>query len=202
MKGTPHPLIAEENCLSPERLGRIQVKGADHTWHAKEIQSSGIHHGLGHDPFNGDAEDSTRAARCRDAADPGIPLVGPLALTFFFRYHRVCELLSADGHVLVDLHWILTSWTFYFPWELARMWDRCTQVTLLGTPTHTLAPEDLLLYLCAHGAKHHWQRLAWSCDMAALLRTYELEWGRLLDQEDQTGGRRMLGRGCGWRRRC
>jgi hypothetical protein len=59
----------------------------------------------------------------------------------------------------------------------------------------TLAPEDLLLYLCVHGAKHHWQRLAWIGDVAALLRTYELEWGRLLDQADQTGGRRMLGLG-------
>jgi Uncharacterised nucleotidyltransferase len=33
----------------------------------------------------------------------------------------------------------------------------------------TLAPDDLLFALCIHGAKHHWERLAWVRDVAALL---------------------------------
>jgi hypothetical protein len=116
-------------------------------------------------------------------------------LTLLPRYRRVNELLSADGHVLVELHWALTSWTFYFPLEPTRLWGRCTQVTLQGTLVRSLASEDLLLFLCVHGAKHHWQRLAWICDVAELLRTVKIDWGRLLDQASRLGGRRMLGLG-------
>src|SRR5207244_11975507 len=39
-----------------------------------------------------------------------------------------------------------------------------------GTLVRTLSAEHLLLVLCAHGAKHCWERLGWICDVAELLR--------------------------------
>jgi hypothetical protein len=51
--------------------------------------------------------------------------------TLLPHYRRVNELLSADGHVLVELHCALTSWTFYFPLEPAPLWDRPQQSPLI-----------------------------------------------------------------------
>jgi hypothetical protein len=44
------------------------------------------------------------------------------------------------------------------------------------------AREDLLISLCAHGAKHGWERLKWVCDIAALVEhdRDELAWGEVL----------------------
>jgi hypothetical protein len=114
----------------------------------------------------------------------------------FPRWLKVYELCSADGQVLVELHWALTSATFFFPLDPAPLWTRLETVFLLETPVRSLAPEDLLLVLCVHGAKHHWSRLGWICDIAALLRTTpQLNWQRCLTQARQLGGQRMLALG-------
>ena len=57
MEGAPHPLVAAENRLRPERLASIQVEGTGYTGHAKKIQAPGIDHGLRGEPFQGDPED-------------------------------------------------------------------------------------------------------------------------------------------------
>jgi hypothetical protein len=114
----------------------------------------------------------------------------------FPRLLKVYELLSADAQVLVELHWALTSATFFFPLNPASLWTRLETVSLLGTPVRSLAPEDLLLILCVHGAKHFWSRLGWICDVAAVLRVApQLDWERCLAQASRLGGKRMLALG-------
>jgi hypothetical protein len=114
----------------------------------------------------------------------------------FPRLLKVYELVSPDGQVLVELHWALTSATFFFPFDVASVWTRLETVSLLETPVRSLAPEDLLLILCVHGAKHHWSRLGWICDVAAVLRaTPQLDWERCLAQARRLGGKRMLALG-------
>jgi hypothetical protein len=69
---------------------------------------------------------------------------------------------------------------------------------LLGTTVSTLAPEDLLLALCAHGAKECWGKLKWICDVAELIRAYpNLDWDRVLTQAKQLHSQRMLLLGVG-----
>jgi hypothetical protein len=114
----------------------------------------------------------------------------------FPRLLKVYELVRPDGHVLVELHWALTSATFFFPLDSALLWTRLETVSLLETPVRSLALEDLLLILCVHGAKHHWSPLGWIGDVAALLRvTPQLDWARCLAQASRLGGTRMLALG-------
>jgi len=114
----------------------------------------------------------------------------------FPRLLKVYELISGDGQVLVELHWALTSTTFFFPLDPTPLWTRLDTVCLLGTPVRNLVPEDLLLILCVHGAKHHWSRLGWICDVAALLQAApQLDWTRCLQQARRLGGARMLALG-------
>jgi hypothetical protein len=41
---------------------------------------------------------------------------------------------------------------------------------LQGYPVRSLAPEDNLVFLCAHGAKHAWAGLNWVVDICGLIR--------------------------------
>lgn len=112
-------------------------------------------------------------------------------------YHglrQVYELVREDRRVVVELHWAITSHTFYFPLDPASLWEQAETVSLAGSPVRNLGPEDLLLVLCVHGAKHHWGKLMWICDIAELLRVYseKLNWGRLLNRTRSLGGLRML----------
>ncbi len=53
--------------------------------------------------------------------------------------------------------------------------------------------QDLLLFLCAHGAKHAWNRLKWITDIAELLRVSpDLDWRALMGNVDAWGAERLL----------
>src|SRR5262249_8570299 len=65
-----------------------------------------------------------------------------------------------------------------------------------GTKVRTLAPENLVLFLCAHGAKHLWERLGWLCDFAQLLKIDEgIDWNQGIRQSQRTDPARILSPG-------
>jgi hypothetical protein len=111
------------------------------------------------------------------------------------------DFVRQDNKVVLDLHWRITPRFFPFKLPVEEIWKRCQSFSLLGTTVSTLAPEDLLLVLCVHGAKECWGKLKWICDVAELIRAYtNLDWNRVLTQAQQLHSRRMLllGVGLAW----
>jgi hypothetical protein len=109
-------------------------------------------------------------------------------------YHFV--LRHARGWPLVELHWALSKRFRAFGLAPERLWERLQTVSLLGTPVRCFAPEDALLVLCQHGAKHEWAELRWVCDIAELVRAYPaLDWDATRARAEALGARRMLATG-------
>jgi hypothetical protein len=71
----------------------------------------------------------------------------------FSRSGRELALTSPAG-LAVDLHWSLAPSYFCHALDLDRFWSRLVPVSIAGHAFHTLAPGDLLIFLCVHGAKH------------------------------------------------
>ena len=63
---------------------------------------------------------------------------------------------------------------------------RATLVDLDGRKVKTLSPEDLLLVVCIHAAKHAWTRLCWLRDIAAV-RQQQLNWDLVLERGGEFG---------------
>lgn len=106
-----------------------------------------------------------------------------------------CELSlqHPTKHIWIDLHWHIVRRFNGFPLPLEPLWDRLQPLCLGGQQIDSLAPEDLLLILCIHNGKHHWDRLGWLCDVAQLLRRYpQMHWEPLIDQAIRIGAARML----------
>jgi hypothetical protein len=106
-----------------------------------------------------------------------------------------CEHLFTrdDGRSVVELHWEITERHLSFPLDIERLWERLEQIPLGGYIIPTLSPEDMLLVLCAHGAKHLWERLGWICDVAELIRVHQnMRWEQVMAQAGALGGERML----------
>lgn len=110
--------------------------------------------------------------------------------TMRFHWNGQLTFAREDGLVHVDLHWELAPHHFPITFDLKRIWQDLSPVVVAGSEVLTLSPEDLVLYLCAHGSKHLWQRLVWVCDVACLIRTYRIHWGRVYAQA--RGSERML----------
>lgn len=93
------------------------------------------------------------------------------------RFHCEIQFIHQDQFSVVDLHWGLTPKTFPFDLCLEDLFNRSTSISLAGQTIETFATEDLLLYLCVHGAKHYWGKLEWVASIAEIIRSHdELDW--------------------------
>lgn len=101
-----------------------------------------------------------------------------------------------DDLISVDVHWRLLPGYFPSPFDKNEVWDELRAVELRGAPVSVLSPEHQLLFLCAHGTKHLWERLGWVCDVARFLQIErEIDWRSVFEQARQTSTSRMLSLG-------
>lgn len=97
------------------------------------------------------------------------------------------------GRLIVELHWEVASSLFASSLQAEDLWGRLETMRLNNIVVKSLSAEDLLLSLCVHGSKHLWERLAWICDVAELVKTRTaLKWSALLERAAATGNERML----------
>ena len=98
-----------------------------------------------------------------------------------------------EGQSPVELHSDFTPSYYAFPLDLKGLWKRLEPKLLGGREVLTFSPEDLLLILCVHGAKHLWARLAWICDIAEIIRAHwAIDWARVVDQASELRSERIL----------
>lgn len=107
-----------------------------------------------------------------------------------FNQHRfVCQRNS----IVVEPHWELMNRAHVPPLDTTQLRARAITASLAGRPVPSLAPEDSLMFLCAHGYVHLWERLAWICDVAELMRAHPgMNLEATITQSISVGGRRSL----------
>jgi hypothetical protein len=99
---------------------------------------------------------------------------------------------QSSTKLLVEFH---TELTFrYHPrtLPLENLFQRQTRVNIDSHKVPALSPEDELMLICIHGAKHFWEQLSYIADVAAFVSRQELEWGRVMAAAAEVGGERML----------
>ena len=98
-----------------------------------------------------------------------------------------------EGLGAVDVHWTMTPHAYPFAPSETAVRARAVNATLRGESVPTLAPDDLFLYLCVHGAKHGWCQFGWICDIAQLLAVPRLiDVATVLERAAPLGSRRMV----------
>jgi hypothetical protein len=99
----------------------------------------------------------------------------------------------AERGVRVDLHWSLLPSYYPQPIHPGLIWDHLKPVRIAGRSVSVLGDEDLLLFLCAHGAKHVWNRLGWICDVGRVLQVCRrLDWSLALLKAQEQRCRHIL----------
>ena len=100
---------------------------------------------------------------------------------------------TRDDGVIVEVHWDLAPSHFPFPIDPDRVRSRVEFLPLGGRLVPTFARDDLLLLLCAHGAKHGWVRLSWIRDVAQLVRLEtNSDWTAIVADAHRRGALRTL----------
>lgn len=124
------------------------------------------------------------------------PRLTPAQLASHLSSHCELQFMRDEWFTVVDLHWDLAPRSFIFNLHADEVMSRLQSVSLAGTTVETFGPEDLVLYLSMHGAKHLWRRLEWIASLAEVLRaTPELNWNLLVQRAEQAHATRMLALG-------
>lgn len=98
-----------------------------------------------------------------------------------------------EQHHLVELHTEATLRYFPVRADFDEFWLRLQPLPMGDASLSTLAAEDLLLFLCVHGAKDFWERLAWIADVAQLVRKHpDLDWAAALERAERYGAGRIV----------
>lgn len=93
---------------------------------------------------------------------------------------------------VLELQWRLAPHFYAVDFDLERLFERAIVTRIGDAECRTLCPEDLLLTLCIHAAKHGWGRLSWISDIAWLLRTQNLDWLHVQHEQERVGIERIL----------
>jgi len=129
----------------------------------------------------------------------GYETIEALSSTERKRHHDAqlgLEFVHQQTGVVVELHWALLNRTFSFRLDPAAVWARAQSMSLGEATIHRLAPDDQLIYLCAHGAKHYWSRLLCACDVRQAIDAHpQFDADRLVAYARRTGSLRTLALG-------
>ena len=86
---------------------------------------------------------------------------------------------------VLEMHWDIVPNFYSVEIPLHHMAARVQPVELCGRAVPSLAPEDLLLCLMVHGAKHAWSRLCWLSDIAYLIQRVEIDWKAVMRRAER-----------------
>jgi hypothetical protein len=124
---------------------------------------------------------------------PEFPLSGK---RLSWQMRGVKHLAFSDRDDVLEIHWSLSESFFSFSYDGEECWPRLRTARLLEREVRAFSPEDELLILCIHGAKHCWARLGWIVDVARFLKSRSaLDWSVIAERAEGTGARRIVALG-------
>jgi hypothetical protein len=103
-----------------------------------------------------------------------------------------CTFDHPAGRNLLELQWALQPRFYAVDFDMSALFERATDVTVAGRRVKTPSPDDLLLVLALHSAKHVWGRLIWLCDIAQILKHEDLNWSWIQSRARADGIERIL----------
>ena len=111
-------------------------------------------------------------------------------------YERAFD--GAAGKNMVELQWALLPHFYAVDLHLndlgaEDLMARAGRTVVGGCEVPCLAPEDSLLVLCLHAAKHLWSRLSWLADIAETLRLPLIDYALVFSRARALGITRILG---------
>jgi hypothetical protein len=99
---------------------------------------------------------------------------------------------SDFGRNLLEIKWRILPRFYVIDFNIEKIFLRATSIKIGEREIPTLSPEDLLLVLSVHAAKHGWEKLSWLSDIAALAQSVSLDWSAIQQQAQKLGVERIL----------
>jgi hypothetical protein len=110
----------------------------------------------------------------------------------YLRSGYECAFDGAAGPNLLEVQWAIQPRFYAIDFAMDGVFLRAATVMVAGHAMKTPSPEDLLLILSAHAAKHVWGRLVWLCDIGRIMTVPTLNWSWIESQARYLGIMRIV----------
>jgi hypothetical protein len=107
--------------------------------------------------------------------------------------HSEYQFVRPSGNVIVEMQTEITL--RYFPRKLNfdALEKRLTTISIAGQEILSFSPEDTLILLSVHGAKHFWERLMWIADISELSQAQPgIRWDEVFARAKKMGVSRAV----------
>jgi hypothetical protein len=94
--------------------------------------------------------------------------------------------------IQLEIHWRLFANPHLLSFDFNELIQEGSTIQIGQETIYQLSQEHLLLYLCVHGAKHHWSLLYWLIEVASLIKREDYNWDELLEKSIKIGIDRPL----------
>lgn len=91
-----------------------------------------------------------------------------------------------EKSIKLEVHWALLDDDYPVSISLSDVWKYPEKVRISDQNLNTFSSEELFSYLCVHGSKHLWERLAWIKDIDVFIRTKEIAWESLIKKAESS----------------
>ncbi|AKG20942.1 nucleotidyltransferase domain-containing protein [Calothrix sp. 336/3] len=94
--------------------------------------------------------------------------------------------------IMVEVHWRITP-QYTSPLASPYIWQNLEFIKMGGIEVPTFSAENWLLFLCAHGSRHRWEKLCWLADIGELIRQNPgISWQKIIQTATEFDCRRIL----------
>ncbi len=100
---------------------------------------------------------------------------------------------GAAGKHLVELQWALLPHFYGIDLRVEDLATRAGSISIGGSEVACLSPEDCVIVICLHAAKHLWTRLIWLSDIAEAAALETVDWSAVGTRAEALGIARILG---------
>ena len=97
------------------------------------------------------------------------------------------------GRNLLELQWRILPRFYCVDLSVECLLERASEIGMGGSMVRALSPEDLVMILCIHAAKHAWSRLSLLCDIAGAARSRNINYELLERRAHRLGIARIVG---------
>ena len=114
------------------------------------------------------------------------------AFRHWLHHQHELSLVNCADNVLLELQWAWAQRHFAIDRDIDACFEESTELPLAGAAVRVLSPEDTLLYLAVHGAKHGWSTLSLVTDFAAAGLRLDVDWNVVSKRTQQAGLGRLI----------
>ena len=105
----------------------------------------------------------------------------PKRFAIFQKWGHHARYIHGQQGICIEIHWRTFTFPVEFPINMPEILKHSQPISLAGSSIEVLPLEEMVLYLCCHGANHAWDRLSWLCDIAKILEIQEVNWSKILN---------------------